>query len=120
MALKQDYEIKVTYRLGLSSPNELYDGILTDEQIGQLQSEMDKVFIVSNAYHRIDKLEGAKNLINILVGTYNESVDRLIKNENYLFIPNLDNGSENFFKQGYDYLKTLPEFANSVDILEEG
>jgi len=31
------------------------------------------------------------------------------------FTPSVSDGSTNFIQQGYEYLKTLPEFADAVD-----
>lgn len=44
---------------------------------------------------------------------YREQIGVCIENKSHLFTPNLE--GENFIKQGYEYLKTLPEFAGCVD-----
>ncbi|PAD19119.1 hypothetical protein [Shouchella clausii] len=41
-----------------------------------------------------------------------------LKQSNYVFIPDLEDGAPNFIKQGYDYLKTLDEYKDAIDIKE--
>lgn len=68
----------------------------------------------SNAYFRVDKLEGSKHLLSITVGCYKSDELTLLYENNVLFVPDLDS-SDNFITQGYQYLKTLPEFADATD-----
>lgn len=75
---------------------------------------------VENAYIRIDTVSGYKGGIDISVNSYVskeafENGDGYLKQQMFNFIPSVEEGSENFIKQGYDYLKTLPEFDNAVD-----
>lgn len=44
---------------------------------------------------------------------YSQQVGMCINNTSYQFKPNLL--GDNFIKQGYEYLKTLPEFEGCVD-----
>jgi hypothetical protein len=78
---------------------------------------------VNNAYIRINSLYGSKDLIAIGLNYYVsrvsfESNAYPIKEEGYEFVPNVDGGSDNFIKQGYEYLKTLPEFSQASDVIE--
>ena len=80
---------------------------------------------VRNAYIRIDTVSGYKGSIEISVNTY-VSRESFLKGTGYLtqnlfvFTPSVDVGSKNFIKQGYDYLKTLSEFENAVNIPSDG
>jgi hypothetical protein len=77
--------------------------------------------IISNAYFRIDNLNGNKNGINIILGIYsNKDSSKAIETKLYTFVPNVLDNSKNFIKQGYEYLKTLDEFKDAVDLLDEG
>lgn len=72
---------------------------------------------LQNAYLKIVDQGGNKENINIRLAIYKDMDACLqekdfISQEIYSFIPTLD---DNFIKQGYEYLKTLPEFADSAD-----
>ncbi|MCM3651337.1 hypothetical protein [Metabacillus litoralis] len=49
-----------------------------------------------------------------------ESGISAIEVRNYTLKPSLESGSSNFIKQGYKYLKSLPEYEGAIDVLEEG
>lgn len=80
---------------------------------------------IQGAYFRIDTVSGYKNSLDISVNTY---VSRdaflngasLIEQRNYNFKPSVTIGSENFIKQGYEYLKSLPEFENALNVPSDG
>lgn len=75
---------------------------------------------VSNAYIRIDAMNGSKDNIAISVNSY-FSQQAFTDGNNYLkqqlisFVPSVDDGAVNFIKQGYEHLKTLQEFAGATD-----
>jgi hypothetical protein len=80
---------------------------------------------VQNAYIRIDTVSGYKSNITISVNSYVSQQDfkdgkGYLEQKFYNFIPNVEDDSKNIFKQGYYYLKTLDEYKDSIDILEEG
>lgn len=59
----------------------------------------------------------------MIVGLYlsNESCQNFkepIEIEEYNFTPGVGNESENFIRQGYEYLKILDEFRNVIDLLD--
>lgn len=63
------------------------------------------------AYWKIHQLVGGKNGIHIEVHCLvNDAVHKQV---NFHFVPELD--GDNFIKQAYLYLKTLPEFAGATD-----
>lgn len=75
---------------------------------------------LENAYIKIDSIQGDKNNIEFRVQMFNKTKEYLIDERFYNFIPDVLENSPNFIKQGYEYLKTLPEFQDAVDVLEEG
>lgn len=118
MALKMDYILKIPYTLGRFSL-ESYNDILSNEQVEELKDCIVKEFIITNTYYKINKLNGNKENIEILLGIYkNETKQCCIATKQYIFVPKLES-NDNFIKQGYNFLKTLDEFKNAVDVLEE-
>lgn len=86
----------------------------------------DSGITVSNAYHRIGLIEGTQELINFGLSAYpsrevyknNKSITPLFSKK-YSFKPDVSIGSENTFKQAYDYLFTLDEYQDVITILED-
>lgn len=73
-----------------------------------------------NCYGRIESVGGTKD--NLCVNfTYYVSQELYEQNkpsimtEYYEFIPSVADNAPNFIKQGYEHLKTLPEFGGSLD-----
>ena len=71
------------------------------------------------AYAKIDCFNGNKEIVNINVLFFaNEdartSQKRAIKSTNYSFVFD-EYSNKNLIAQGYEYLKTLPEFLNAID-----
>jgi hypothetical protein len=68
--------------------------------------------LTATAYCRVDNLNGSKDLLHATVGFYigEARTDRKV----YDFTPALD--GDNFIKQAYEHLKTLPEFAGAADV----
>jgi hypothetical protein len=82
------------------------------------QSETGQQF--SDSYALIYKLSGSKELLYIQLHWYIDQEARLNKKQpvgikSFTFSPSVDADSENFIKQGYEYLKTLPEFSDAID-----
>ena len=82
--------------------------------------ELENGITVENAYIRIDTVSGYKGGIIISVNSYvsaeayNNGKD-YIEQRIYSFVPNVADDAPNFIRQGYDYLKTLPEFEDAMD-----
>lgn len=94
---------------------------ITELKIGDVENVITKDICINNAYIAITNCKGNKEEVQITVGIYKDSRKTVpIEVKLYSFIPNLSTSSENFIKQGYEYLKTLPEYADAIDILEEG
>jgi hypothetical protein len=80
---------------------------------------------VQNAYVKISYLGGNKGGITLYLNAY---VDQDAMNAgmpviegystNYNFVPTIGVDSPDFISQGYNYLKTLPDFQGVTDILE--
>ncbi|MCC2381214.1 hypothetical protein LKM00_27865 [Bacillus wiedmannii] len=78
---------------------------------------------VRNVYARVDTIQGNKDKIEFSLNYY---VNReqykggfgYLKQELYSYKPNVLDTSANFFKQAYDFLKTLDEFKNALSIDE--
>jgi hypothetical protein len=64
-----------------------------------------------NSYIKVSNVNGDKNNIEFIVSYLNDDVQIGFKKFN--FTPTLE--GENFIKQAYLHLKTLPEFADAVD-----
>jgi hypothetical protein len=78
--------------------------------IGTIQNGIEKITFV--AVCKITSISGDKTdlCVNVLhVGDF-ARFDR-----SYSFEPSVADGSENFIKQAYLYLKTLPEFSGAED-----
>lgn len=73
------------------------------------------------AYIKVEDTSGNTEQINITVLVYYDDEARLngkqpIEQLVYSFIPSVENGAPNYHKQGYEYLKTLPEFTGVIDV----
>ena len=71
----------------------------------------DKQF--SNAYIKVDLLNGSKKEMRVAIGFYKQKDGQKINSQQATFIPDLSGA--NFIAQAYDHLKTMPEFAGAVD-----
>jgi hypothetical protein len=68
----------------------------------------------SDAYIKVDFIKGNKHRIIADVGYYRNHSDlRQLKTDQFAFDIVVD--GDNFIKQAYQFLKTLPEFADAVD-----
>lgn len=70
--------------------------------------------VIPYAYIKILNYGGDKTSVGITVGICGSSENVPFATEQYAFEPNL-NGQLNFIAQGYEFLKTLPEFADAED-----
>lgn len=80
----------------------------------------EKKVVFNDAYFKVTHIVGNKENMDIQLSVFKDPTKNItIGSSTYSFVPSVDDNSENFIKQGYDYLKTLPEFSDAVDILEE-
>lgn len=75
---------------------------------------------VKGAYIKIDTISGFKGGLDIGVNFYVSQQSFLlgkgyVERKEYSFIPSVEDDSDNFIKQGYEYLKTLDEYVNALD-----
>ena len=75
---------------------------------------------VEKAYIRIDTVNGYKGLLSISVNSYIsqkafQDGKPYLEQKTYAFTPSVEEEAPNFIKQGYEYLKTLPEFSDCED-----
>lgn len=116
MALRMDFDIKLIY----TNDKIKYDDYFSN-MFPELEMTIPKTVTVNNAYLMINKIEGNKEIMDMSLNVYkDETKDYLISTQSYSFVPSINDGSDNFIKQGYSFLKTLPEFQDAVDVLEEG
>jgi hypothetical protein len=64
-------------------------------------------------YVRVNIVQGSKLSVQASVEFLNFETRLLVFNQRHIFEPNMD--GDNFIRQAYKYLKTLPEFANAED-----
>jgi hypothetical protein len=95
MALKKTYQVAGSEK------------VLTD--FGVVSSK-EVTININNAYVKVDSVSGSKDMITATVTT---TAGDASKTKFHHFKPDLD--GPNFIKQAYEHLKTLPEFADSVD-----
>jgi hypothetical protein len=66
-----------------------------------------------DTYIRVQIITGNKESLESSINFYTKRDGQLIKTEYVNFVPKLD--GDNFIKQAYLHLKTLPEFADAID-----
>lgn len=69
---------------------------------------------IPNAYIEIERIEGTKTDMLLIVSAKNKKGGDLIWQKGFNFQPAMSGA--NIFEQGYAHLKTLPEFNDAVDI----
>lgn len=79
---------------------------------------------VENAYIRIDTVNGYKGSLSISVNSYIsqeafQNGQPYLEQNIYHFVPSVEDNAPNFIKQGYEFLKTLDEYEDAIDILEK-
>jgi hypothetical protein len=68
--------------------------------------------VANDCYIRVDSISASKQSVTCYVVFI--SNDATIGRASYSFAPNMT--GENFIKQSYLHLKTLPEFADATDV----
>lgn len=67
-------------------------------------------------YIKVEGFNGTKNEILFHVVFRKNAADgEFVKHTHYQMVPDLDS-PDNFIKQAYGHLKTLPEFAGAADV----
>lgn len=91
----------------------------------QKDIDLESGLVVKDAYIRIVRIEGNKSMLTIVVNIYANREARLdrkpaVQSKVYNFTPSEDPDSFRWDKQGYQYLKTTNEYADAIDVLEDG
>jgi len=68
---------------------------------------------INNAYCRVNFIQGNKASVVAEIGFHASENDQAFYSKAISFVPDMD--GDNFIKQAYEHLKTLPEFANATD-----
>ena len=95
MALKKTVIVKGTATVNLN-------GI-------QFAEEYTKPLI--DCYIKVESVSGNKT--RVVCSVSQTSADKITQTNSYAFVPDMEGA--NFIKQSYEYLKTLPEFADAQD-----
>ncbi|WP_186111269.1 hypothetical protein [Burkholderia gladioli] len=80
---------------------------------------------VPNAYIKVaavtvtNMTTTTKTTANAFVIVFASDRTTVISQSQYMFIPNLADGSPNVITQAYSYLKTLPDFAGAADVADD-
>jgi hypothetical protein len=85
-----------------------------------MRLEHESGLVIENAYWKITNVSGDKNylFVNCEAFLNKEAADAgkmPLSHISQAFKPSVEEGSENFIKQAYLYLKTLPEFEGAID-----
>jgi len=71
----------------------------------------------NNSYCKVHSISGNKNSLTVNVKFYPDELQNIcIDTKSYTFSPSVNDGSDNFVKQAYEYIKTLPEFTGATDV----
>lgn len=75
-----------------------------------------KELIFEEAYIEIVDVSGTKDNMKITAYVYDdENKEHVINFEEYSFLPNVSDNSDNFIKQGYEFLKTLDLYIDAIN-----
>jgi len=93
--------------------------VLTDYM--KTVSEEEITYKIIDCYIRVGIIEGDKDSLIFSVDFYGNQLDTKPKiTKRYQFKPSIEDTAPNFIKQAYEYLKTLDDFFDAIDILETG
>jgi hypothetical protein len=77
--------------------------------------------LFEKAYVEITFISGDKYNLDIYVTIYNnQSKQDVLDKTSYRFSLDITDNGLNPYKQGYNYMKTLEEYKDAIDVLEEG
>lgn len=81
--------------------------------------------IAPTTYIIVDYLNGTQNTINFNVNTFiskkaKEEHSQPIEFQTFQFESDTTDSALNIFKQAYEHLKSLDQYKNAMDILEDG
>jgi hypothetical protein len=79
-----------------------------------IKSAFGQVVEVPDVYCKIARVSGDKQGVTMSVEFWSDG--GLLFTESHSFKPSVADGSHNFIKQGYEYLKTLDQFYGCADV----
>jgi|688.fasta_scaffold10102_7 hypothetical protein len=79
--------------------------------VSKMIDGFDAPAVASDAYWRITEIKGNKDGMDVVVMAFKNG--KAVSMHTSSFV--VDVAGENFIRQAYLHLKTLPEFANAVD-----
>lgn len=91
----------------------------------KMSMTLDSGIPVPQAYIRIGRLEDNNKFLTIYVDSYYDHQSFLdgknsIQSRSYNFPADVTDSAKNYRKQGYEFMKTLSDFQDADDVLEEG
>ena len=96
--------------MALSKTFDLEGKVILRTPIGEIDNGVQTLSVP--AYIKVIAVSGDKLKLNATVSFKGETHSF---NKNYEFSTSVEADSFNFIKQAYEHLKTLPEFAGSID-----
>lgn len=76
-----------------------------------------KNVLFEKCYARIETINVNKEYSIFTLSVYsNSTTNHLIDQLNYRFVPDTSDNAINYHTQCYEYLKTLPEYADAIDV----
>lgn len=120
MAIKIDRDVKLNLYESCIDYNSI-NAILNEEQLKEIEiikNSITKTFLIKDCYCRINNITGSKLKLEFKLYIYTNDRKKLIDTKIFSFTPSVEENSQNFIKQGYEYLKTLEEYKDAIDILE--
>ncbi|WP_303984669.1 hypothetical protein [Niallia circulans] len=115
MALVMNYNYELTY---INTKIQLDPKFKSE--FNEVKEQITETLVVKDAYFQIVKIEGNKEKMDIVLSVYKDNTKKyVLETRVYSFNPSVSFDSPNNFKQGYEYLKTLPEFDGAIDVLED-
>lgn len=69
--------------------------------------------VFNDCYIKVSSVSVTQQNINATVVYMRDKMGKILNTETFYFTPDLQ--GENFIKQAYQYIKTLPKFSGSVD-----
>ncbi len=106
MALRKDFEISLEYA---------NTSIACSQEVVNIPAVITHGFLLNKAYVKITNVDGDKTKTSLRVGIFTEDQLHLVIEKPYFFIPSVEDDAPNFIKQGYEHLKTLPDFEGATD-----
>lgn len=75
---------------------------------------------VEQSYARIQSIDGDKDGMSVLLFYYKDQNSFMdgkapFLQQHYNFVPSVSEDAPNYHKQGYEYIKSLPAFADAID-----